>query len=257
MFGPKVEFIQPDADPLQSPSHRRKRKPWLVILLSVGLLSCCLIGGFGLARSTFAKPPDPTEPPPPTATLPAPAVRVTDPQAALQTALAPIGAALTPSAAPSASKTPIVLWSNTPTPPEECENPQHFLTELACNDIGTTATLASLAPGTVVNLAGVDPRVTIIYLYPSQTASPWIITTTASWTPYPTYTPFPSHTFTPYPTYTRYPTYTPWILMTAPPLVTVEVTREVTVIVTATFTDTPTPSETPAPSETPTETPTP
>src|SRR5262245_25829936 len=110
----KVEFIQPDADPLQSPTKRRKRRPWLLLAVVAGVLACCVLSGFSLSR-TFAQAAA-TEPPPPSDTLPAPAVRVTNPNSQIETALAPMSNALTPSPTAPATNTAVVLWTNTPTP---------------------------------------------------------------------------------------------------------------------------------------------
>jgi hypothetical protein len=153
------------------------------------------------------------------------------------------------------AESPTPASSSTTNP---CSTPEHFLTQLACNDLSMTATLAAAQPGQVINTSGVDPQVTTIYIYPTWPPTAWVITATQTFTPRVEIVEV-----TRIITATPGPTQTPWFFITQPPVVTVvvpqtvvfyytqestvQVTVEVpvTVVVTATPTETPTPSPTP------------
>lgn len=269
IFGPKTEFIEEGVDPLAPPRKRKFRIPmrWMTVgAITIGTVLCLSIAG--LAYKAFAQPPTPTPTatellPPAFSTLAAqfPIGQPTGTQATQlsPTALLPTQISASEMLTGIARGTFPVEWTATATA-------ENFLTQQVHDDANMTATIGAMQPGTPVNVSGIHPQETIVYVYPtlpptpwivlaSPTVTPWIITATPSVTPYPTYTPYPTWTFTPYPTYTPYPTQTAWIIVTSPPIATViitrEVTREVTVVVTAT------PSETPTSTETPTETATP
>ena len=236
----QVDFIEPGADPLQSPTKRKKKRPW-VLVVGIALLLLLCLGGYGLSR-VFAQPTPPTVTPTPTATLPAPYVMFVNDKIVT----------ITPTVAPSNTITSTHTASPTATV-ENCQ--QNFLTQQVCDDRDMTATFAAVGIGTPINVSGVDPRETIVYLYPSNTFTPWVISATPTATDriatvevtrIVTATPGPPQ-----------PTQTPWFFITQPPVVTVVWTQLVTVVVTATNTDTPAPSETPTLTATPTETPTP
>jgi|SRR3989304_2465598 len=258
----KVEFIEAGTDPLQSPTKRKKKRPW-VLVVGIALLLLLCLGGYGLSRVLAQPAPTMT----PTATLPAPNVMFVNDQivtitpnisATYQAATAESllgilnGNTITPTLTITSTNTAIFLKSNTPTV-ENCQ--QNFLTQQVCDDRDMTATFAAVGIGTPINVSGVDPRETIVYLYPSNTFTPWVISATPTATDriatvevtrIVTATPGPPQ-----------PTQTPWFFITQPPVVTVVWTQLVTVVVTATHTDTPSPSETPTLTATPTETPTP
>jgi len=232
MFGTDVEIIEPSIDPLQSPSRRRKKHPWIVIL-AVLMLVLCGVGAWQL-RNAFASNNAPTVmatatelgagfPNPNLSPVPVnyEATHIAGTAESLFGALnssATIGPTFTPSA------TAIFLKSNTPT------------------DIFTGTPGATQTPRIVTIKVKGDTL--IMYITTTPPPSP---------TRYPTYTPWVVITILPGPVVTREVTRE----------ITREVTREITRIFTPTNTTTgtpmpsETPTETPMPSETPTETPTP
>ena len=234
MFGTDVEIIEPTVDPLQSPSRRRKKRPWLLIILIAAPLACAF--GVWRLRDSFAANSSPIPTVIATATelgagLPNPNLpavlanlEVTNMAGTAESLFGALSSSATPGPTftpTTPTTTPIFLKSNTPTD------------------------IYSATPG-----ATQTPRIVTIKVK-GDTLLVYITTT-------------------PPPPATRYPTYTPWVVITILPgsIVTREVTRQithdVTRIVTATPTNTPTstatPTETPTStstmSETPTETPT-
>lgn len=259
-------MAEPGFDPsLEGLKKRSERKTWLIICLVVGGLALCLLSVWGVSGAMAVSKATPTEfgdlgTPTPSSTLPGPGVSteigsITDvPNALTLMALLPTNTPMPTQLTVGGILTDI---ATTATP---CATSNHFLTELACNDLAMTSTIASAGVGTPVNVSGVDPRVTVIYPTPyPPTATPYIITATpsATWviitaTQGPTQTPIYQVV-----TATPGPSQTPWFFITQPPvvtvmwtqIVTVEVTREVTVVVSATPTETQTatPTETPTP----------
>jgi hypothetical protein len=253
---PEVEIIEPTVDPLASPSHRRKRKPWLpIIALSVLMLALVICGGIGFVR---AQAKQPTAAPIPT--------------------MSPIEEL--PATVPDAAK--LSETASGPTPTATLITIQGILTQAALTlaPTGASATFASNIIGTATPATSPTPAMTVT---PQATQTAWIIYTVRTQVVYitppplpplptntarPTDPPRPTYTqqatYTPYPTHTRQATYTPYPTYTMPPtvtpvVVTVVVTATYTYTATATPTDTetatPTPTDTPTP--TPTDTPTP
>src|SRR5574337_832060 len=176
MWGNDVEIIEPTADPLQNPSRRRKKRPWILIVAVAMLLLCG--AGFWRLRDAFAKDSDPT----PTKTemganLPNPNVRTELPNYegtnVAGTAEALFGAlsssaTIGPTQPPTA--TALFLKSNTPTA-------ENFLTQQVHDDLMISATYAAARAGDIINQA--NPfGVTTVYIYPSQSPTPWIVSAT-------------------------------------------------------------------------------
>jgi hypothetical protein len=262
LFKPNSKFVPAGTDPLARPVRPRgggKAKLW-----QLGLLALCgvmiVAGGIEIAKRTLGWFQDDTaaaQSVETTATpLAAPGMSViTDtPQPAGSPTLI-TGAGILTQLAGSYTPTPSPSPSPSPTP---CPA-DHFLTQLVCDDLSRTATIAAADVGAVVNVSGVDPAVTTVYIYPTDPPTPWIITASPTWTPIViTATPGPTQPErVVYYTAQPGPTQTPWFYITQPPVVTVvwtqvvtvEITREITVVVTATSGP---PTETPIPTETPT-----
>jgi len=249
---PNSRMAPPGTDPLAMPSHRaRGPNRLLLISLVVLMLVFCVAGAWGLfANATRAAEPGTAtlEPTPfdPSVVIEEHATVTPQPTNTLITA----NGLLTQFAQ---SQTPASSATINP-----CSTPEHFLTQLACDDLAMTSTLAAAQPGQVINTSGVNPQVTTIYIYPTWPPTAWIITATQTFTPRVEIVEV-----TRIITATPGPTQTPWFFITQPAVVTVvvpqtvvfyytqestvQVTVEVpvTVVVTATPTETPTPSPTP------------
>ena len=276
LLGPEAIVADPGFDPTQEPLKiKTQRKNWIVVggLIGVPLVLCGIV--FGVSRALATPTATPCKEPAlcpgtltATATLPAPGMTVegdtpifdnvvfetATPLPNLLTAMAAL-----PSSSPTRTQITVdgILTSIVTTP---CAA-ENFLTQQVCDDADMTATFDAVGIGTPINVSGVDPKVTIVYLYPTYTWTPHIITATPSPTPM-VVTATLGATQTPIyviVTATPGPTQTPWFFITQPPVVTVIWTQLVTVVVTATPSETISPSETPTPTETqtPTETPTP
>ena len=249
---PNSKLAPPGTDPLAMPTHRSRGPNKLLIgLLGLLMVGFICAGGWGLFRNATggaaAAPATVTEAG--GGNLPAPGVQIQEATATLTPTATKItaGGLMTQFAA-----------SEMPSPTTDpCDGaPGHFLTQLACDDRAMTATLAAAQPGQVVNVSGVDSRVTTVYIYPTSPPTPWVITASPTWTPIVIVQTVEIPRIV---TATPGPTQTPWFYITQPPVVTVvmyqtvelyytqEVTREVTVVVTATASETPTPTETPTP----------
>lgn len=256
---PNSKVVAPGVDPLAMPhAHRRgKTNPILLVLAIIAMLAFFAVGIWGFIRpknDAQAQEATPTEYGD-TGTLPAPLLQVST------GTLGPTVEATRTLITGSGLLTQFAGSQTVTASPTACTG-DHFLTQLVCDDLAMTATLQAAQPGEVINVSGIDPKVTTIYVYPSQTPAPIIITATLSPTPV-VITATPAATQTPWiinnvVTATPGPTQTPWFYITQPPVVTVMWTQlvtvqvPVTVVVTATPTNTPVPSETPTPTETPT-----
>lgn len=250
-MGEKTEFIEEGKDPYAPPYKKRKRIPfkWIAftIIGVVGVMCCCgtyLVTNVARAQDvapTLAEMTVTSQ-----GTLPPPALQITGPAA--------VGS---PMPLATGSPTKITAYtlltqyaaSSTLT---ETATPSHFLTQLVYDDLNMSATFAAAQPGDVINVSGVDPKVTTIILMASPTWTERVVTATPTATDRVVVETVVVERII---TATPGPTWTPFFMVTSPPIVTVvvtqpvEVTREVTVVVTATSTETPVP--------TPTETPTP
>lgn len=271
LLGPEAVLAEPGFDPsTEGLKKRAERKTMLIVALIIGGIAFCILSAWGVSAAVAAAQSTPTPTatefgdlgtPTPSATLPGPGVSTEIVSAGSVTeipnALTLMAQLPTNTASPTQLTVGGILTdiATTATP---CATSDHFLTELACNDLAMTSTIESAGVGTPINVSGVDPRVTVIYPTPyPPTQTPWIVSVTPSQTPVViTATPGPSQT----PIYqvvtaTPGPTQTPWFYITQPPvvtvvwtqIVTVEVTREVTVVVTPTETASATPTETPTP----------
>lgn len=263
LLGPEAILLEPNHDPsVEGLKVRAGRKTLLIVGLLLGIPLICGLIIFGTTRAVAAGQVTATMTPSPT--LPNPVVMVEGGEAtATPSSLPNILTALASETLP-ASPTQInvdnILTSLavTATP---CATSDHWMTEVACNDVAITETMEAAGVGTPINVSGVSPNETVIYVYPTDPPTPWVITATFTNTPVViTATPGPTQTVS-YQviTVTPGPTQTPFFWVTNPPIVTVvipqtvvvqqtvEVTREVTVVITATPTDTPTPTETPTP----------
>jgi len=253
---PNSRLVPPGRDPMAMPTHRsRGPNKWLLVLAIIGMIAFCGVGVYGLfnrSGNALAQPATATE----QGALPNPGVAIDVPASATPqpTRTKITGAGLLTQYAGSQTSTA----SSTATASPTVCSATHFLTQLVCDDLALTATLQAAQPGEVINVSGVDPRVTTVYIYPTAQPSPWIVTASPTWTPVvitatqgPTQTPIYQVV-----TATPGPTQTPWFFITQPPVVTVVwtvvVTQQVTVVVTATPSDTPIPTVTPAATETPT-----
>jgi len=250
---PNSKLAPPGTDPLAMPTHRSRGPNRLLLIgLIILMIGFCVAGAWGLfsnAMGANAEPSTPTveaTPFDPNVVIEVHATATPQPTGTLITA----GGLLTQYAQ---SVTPASSLTENP-----CSTPEHFLTELACNDLSMTATLAAAQPGQVVNVSGIESHVTTVYIYPTWPPTAWVITATQTFTPRVEIVEV-----TRIITATPGPTQTPWFFITQPPVVTVivpqtvvfyytqestvQVTVEVpvTVVVTATPTETPTPSPTP------------
>lgn len=264
LLGPEAITGEPGFDPSQEGlKSRAKRKTLLIIALLAGIPALCGFAGWGTFNAVAAA--NATHTPTVTAspTLPGPQVS-TEISTDVAYLFGPTNTEL-----PNALTAMAQLPTSTPSPtsltvggiltsiavsPTPCTG-DHFLTQLVCDDLAMTATLEAVGVGTVVNVSGVDPKVTIVYVVPTNTFAPIIITATPTATDKVVRETVIVERII---TATPAPTQTPWFFITQPPVVTVvwtqlvPVTVEVTVVVTATPTLTLTPSETPTPTETPT-----
>lgn len=265
---PNSKFVPAGQQPLDLPQvrHRGGKLPvFWIVLCGAGMVVFFGAGIWGMLR------PKATEVPTFEPTLPNPAVVVEGSPTAFDNILtqqALLGSQ-TPTPTPSPTVTAFSLLTSTPSASPTVCVATHFLTQLVCDDLAMTATMQAVGVGTTVNVSGVDPKVTTIYIYATEPPTPWIWTASPTWTPVIiTATPGPTQTpVVQVITATRGPTQTPWFFITQPPVVTViwtaevtreitrqvtvvvevEVTREVVVTATATETPTPTPTETPTP----------
>lgn len=265
ILGPEAVLLEPNTDPsTEGLKVRAGRKTLLIVGLLVGIPLICGVIIFGTTRAMAAVQATRTITPSPT--LPNPVVMVEGAEASPTPSSYPniltAMASETLPASPTQINVDNILTSLavTATP---CATSDHWMTEVACNDIAITETMEAVGVGTPINVSGVSPNETVIYVYPTEPPTAWVVTATFTNTPVViTATPGPTQTIS-YQviTTTPGPTQTPFFWVTNPPIVTVvipqtvvvqqtqvvEVTREVTVIVTATPTDTPTPTETPTP----------
>ncbi len=251
-MGEKTEFIEPGKDPYEPAYKKRKRIPfkWIAftIIGVVAVMCCC--GTYlviNVPRAQADASPEMTDTA--EATLPPPGLKLTEPA--------------TPTASATGIGSPtkinaftlLTQYAASPTPTETA-SPSHFLTQLVYDDLNMSATFAAAQPGDVINISGVDPKVTTIIILASDTPTERVITATPTATDHVV---VETVVFERIITATPGPTWTPFFMVTSPPIVTVvvnqtvevevEVTREVTVVVTATATNTlePTLTETPTP----------
>lgn len=258
------DFLKPESklapsgtDPLAMPTHRaRGPNKLLIALMAIGMIAACAVGSWGMVRNvTGAGAAPATGSPTPSPTLPAPALRVEEPNATP----GPSATLITASGLMTQLAEELNLQPSATASSDPCAGmPGHFLTELACQELGKTATLQAAQPGEIVNISGVDSRVTLVYVYPTVQPTPWIVTATQTFTPVVIIQTVEVQRII---TATPGPTQTPWFYITQPPVVTVvsyqtvvvyytqEVTREVTVVLTATPSETltATATETPTP----------
>src|SRR3972149_1846509 len=225
MFGTDVEIIEPTVAPLQSPSRRRKKKPW-ILLSGVALFLLCG-AGFWQLRNVFGANNNPTA-----------TARATE-----------FGAG----------------GGNPNISPEPINYDATYMAgtaEMLFGALSSSATpgpsLTPITPTTTAIFLKSNTPTETYSATPGATQTPRIVTLKVKGDTLILYI-----TTTPLPAPTRYPTYTPWVVITLLPgsvvtrEVTREITREVTREVTRVFTPTNTMTGTPMPSETPTETPTP
>lgn len=273
LLGPEAILGEPGYDPtLEGVKARKERKTGLIVLLGLGLVGLCLL--VAVAASQAVAPANPTKTPTATITptelgIHNPSVTLYPPASGAPT-LTGLPNLLTVAAGlPQASATPTginvgnILTSIAKPTATPCATAGHFFTEIACNNLALTATLAAAGVGTPVNVSGVAPNETVVFVYPTLPPTPWIVT--ASPTPTPvviTATPGPTQTpFIQIITATPGPTQTPWFYITQPAVVTVVWTQLVTQVVEVTHvvvvTATPGPTDTPAPTAVPSNTPIP